>query len=56
MLMLCFVYVSQHNTKEWEREENILVLIKTCDTQNVFQPQGTVNYCCSEITDWKPLL
>lgn len=27
--MLCFVYVSQHNTKEWEREENILVLIKT---------------------------
>lgn len=28
--MLCFVYVSQHNTKELEREENILVLIKTC--------------------------
>lgn len=28
--MLCFVYVSQHNTKEWERGENILVLITTC--------------------------
>lgn len=27
-----------------------------CDTQNVFQPQGTVNYCCSKITDWKPLM
>lgn len=29
--MLCFVYVSQHNTKELEREENILVLNTTCD-------------------------
>lgn len=28
--MLCFVYVSQHNTKELEREENILVLKTTC--------------------------
>lgn len=28
--MLCFVYVSQHNTKELEREENILVLNTTC--------------------------
>lgn len=28
--MLCFVYVFQHNTKEWEREENILVLKTTC--------------------------
>lgn len=28
--MFCFVYVSQHNTKELEREENILVLNTTC--------------------------
>lgn len=50
--MFCFVYVSRHNTKEWEPVENLLVLIKTCAIR-VIKSQETINYCCSEIIHLK---